>query len=440
MAVVIEYPFTEDYCHAIAAWCVTTPDYWAAIGTHLVPAGVESAGARTVLNAVRALTDASGGASPSSWLQVHEYLTELHSSGDLKKAKLREAVQLVEEGLDLIKDADLDAQIKQDALRVQYEHRRAALEKHAEGFYNTGEISGLIDALDEAGRVGIRNRQTGVQLAELVRRKRSQKRPLTLDILGLPELVAIMDGEVTIGSQVVFVGGPGSGKSMALSQAAAHASLDGWNVAIATLEVNEDIWSARYIGAVLRMNAKMIQSGDVHVLDRVEDELEDLDPLMGEVTFGYFDPGVTSVDQVLTWVADEEKRLGVTFHVLVCDYADKLVAETSGKKADGQYVEMKTVYERLRIWAERKRRWCLTASQAKGKSRNNPKAKLNVEDGADSMHKGRVTDVMLGINTTVTDDETTTVITVAKNRNGAGLDQSTQPLPVGFENGRLTDA
>lgn len=437
---VIEYPFTEDYCHAIAAWCVTTPEYWSAIGTHLAPVGLSSEAARTVVNAVSALTEASGGMSPTSWLQVHEYLTELHSAGDLKKAKLRAAVQLVEEGLGLIENADLDAQIKQDALRVQYEHRRAALEKHAEGFYNTGEISGLMDALDQAGRIGIRTQHVGLGPKQLLARKRSTKKPQTLDVLGLPELVAIMDGEVAIGSQIIFLGGPGAGKSMALSQAAACAAMDGRNVAVVSLEVNTDIWSARYFGALLRMNVKLIQSGAARVLDTVESELDDLDPILGEITFGYLDPGVTSVDQVLAWVEDEEKRLGVTFEVLVCDYADKLIASTDSKKDQGQYVEMKGVYERLRIWAERKRRWCVTASQSKAKSRNNPKAKLNVEDGADSLHKGRVTDVMLGINTTVTDDETTTVITVAKNRNGAGLDQSTQPFAVGFENGRLTDA
>jgi len=113
------------------------------------------------------------------------------------------------------------------------------------------------------------------------------------------------------------------------------------------------------------------------------------------------------------------------------DYADKLKATRNVN----EYTAMRQVYEDLRVWAEREKRWLVTASQAKARTKDTKKRR-DVEDAADSMHKARVCDVMLTLSVTGEDPSREVSVFVAKNRLGRSR-FTVGPMPTDFGMGRL---
>jgi hypothetical protein len=99
---------------------------------------------------------------------------------------------------------------------------------------------------------------------------------------------------------------------------------------------------------------------------------------------------------------------------------------------------MRDVYEGLRLFAVERNMWCWTASQSKAKGKDKgSKHNRDVESLADSMHKGRVADLVVTLN--VNDDGNEVTMFVAKNRTGKSR-FAIGPLPTDFALGRMVVA
>ena len=148
----------------------------------------------------------------------------------------------------------------------------------------------------------------------------------------------------------------------------------------------------------------------------------------------YFTPGVTTVEDVQTWVQDCESQVDARCEVLVIDYADKMSA--GGRKdSEGTYASMGTVYEGLRILAEQRDAWAWTASQPQRGHKG--RRVIDTDDLADSQHKARVTDLLITANREEEDGDVQLKWFVAKNREGKSRGM-VGPLPADWAHGRAS--
>lgn len=426
----VDYGLSADYC-AVCAAMLTRTGWWARLGRHIDPQGL-SGGATAVYWVARKLPH------PVTSLSLKEALQQYANDGVLSPQAAQDGVEALVAGAEILEDTDIsvDEAIAVVSPVVRSEHRRQLLERGVEQFAQGADLSDLGAQLATIEHIGETDAQADEGCVEDIADVLGNRGRVRRMTLGIPEL-DIRLGGVPCGTETVFVGGPGDGKSMALSQVAAHAVEHlGLNVAIITLEIPTHTWNARLGAALTGVPTEMLTQASPPVLAKVRAKLAEIGPGMGASTTRYATPQATTVSEVLEWVAQLERAWRAPVDVLVIDYADKLAPE--GKKEQAStYEGARQVYERLRIWAAENNRWVITASQAKTRGKDR-KRKRDVEDAADSMHKARVCDLMVTLNADEgPNGERQVSLYVAKNRLGEAH-FSAGPLTTAFDCGRLT--
>ena len=400
----------------------------------MLPAGLDRPEAQLLQRLMAEHSTAYGDVAPSP-LSLRETLLQQVNAGTIKLSAQRDAQTFLEQGLALIEDTGITAEEASAvaATSVIKEHQRIALEKSVDAFSKGEDLLALSEQIVSIQAIGIAAKAESVDFVNLMDRIATQRRVRRIDT-GIDDLDMRLGG-IQAGTETVFVGGPGAGKSVVLSQVSAHAMLLGLNVLIATLEVSTNTWSARLFGALTGTPVTPISDANPQALQHVKEELLDLAPLLGHAAISYFTPQATTVSELLKWVQLHERKWRQPVDVLVVDYADKLAPENK-KDTGSSYEGMREVYEKLRVWAEQRGSWVFTASQAKGRGQNNKTYRLDVDDCSDSMHKSRVCDLMITLNVIETNGEREVSLFVAKNRLGESR-FTVGPLPVAFEVGRL---
>ena len=432
---VVNYGLSDEYEQVTAAMLCRSPDFWKRVGRFMKSGGFRNEEAALIHSVVQAHVEQTN-VPPESWLTVREVLLRAVNDGSVDPKAARHAKVFVEQGFDLVEDAGItvDDAVSVVSVPVRSEEERLLLDRAVSRFGKGADIAELSNEFGRLGTIGVVAREEGVELEDAVDDIANRRKQRRTD-LGIDELDMRLGG-IEAGSQTVIVGGPGDGKSMALSQMAAHALNCSLNVAIATLEVSRNNWQARLLAAVLGLPSRALQDGIPQTLAKAKVELQNVLPVLGRCNIAYFTPGATTVSEIFDWVKVTERSWGERVDVLVVDYADKLAPDGKQDKAN-TYHSMNMVYEKLRIWAEQSGAWMFTASQSKSRASNDRKRKRDVDDASDSMGKSRVCDVMLTLNTVETDGDREVTIFVAKNRNGEAR-FSVGPLMTDFENGRLT--
>jgi KaiC/GvpD/RAD55 family RecA-like ATPase len=294
----------------------------------------------------------------------------------------------------------------------------------------------VVDLLNRAQRIGACDSSTGTTVGpasfDVILRMREVQRMRT----GIMELDDILDGGYVRGTETVFLGDTGGGKSMALVQSASSAALQGFIACYATLELPVPIVLAR-----LKANLTGVPTNDIlyddAAAERSKVRLAEIQVAgFGGIVVKEFTPKATTPDDLFRWVRDVEREIGRDVDVLVVDYADKLAVpkQAESGKEKGEYAGQLLIYEGLRVWATTNRRWVITASQA-SRSKDRTK-KLDTSDVADSLHKVRVADLVITLNPR--GEENDQMISFgAKNRLGKGR-ASVGPLPTEFACARVS--
>lgn len=425
----VGYGFDAEFEKVLAAYCARSRPFWGRIGRAVDPAQLADPVARRLIEACAAIASDTG-AGPGSTVIAVQRLRRWQADGKLDKASVLAVLDLLED----VEDnglPDEDAVSAEAAPILQRHAQQEALKGALAQFGQKGDLAPALSALAAASRIGVADTSLGTTLgapafAAIAAANRTQRLPT-----GISELDVELEGGLPRGSLGLIAAGTGGGKSMALNHIAAWALAEGRFVCFATLELSEARALARLKAALLSVPITDLLEGRDRVAQRRFGKVANK---LGVCFTRYFTPGMTTVQDVETWVKDCERQVNARCEVIVVDYADKMSA--AGRKADdNDYKAMGTVYEGLRILAEQRDAWCWTASQPQRGSRGNKF--IDTDDLADSQHKARVTDLLITANRRELEGTVSLEWFVAKNREGRSRGH-VGPLPQDWVHGRAS--
>jgi len=326
-----------------------------------------------------------------------------------------------------------------------------AVELAIEAIGHQRDFSQVSKLIDKSERLGKANTSIGVGL-ESAFEEISTIRQLPRLRCGIPELDGALEGGPELGTSFIYLGSSGDGKSVMLVQSAAEALIQGYNVAYATLEISVPRTFARLIANITGVPINGILNGSRHLAEeryeKINRWLDNRDRPLGMFRIEEFPANDTTIADIKAWVERIEKETGKKIHVVVIDYLDRCTLAKSKLQKDS-YTNMLLVYEDFRRWMDDPdskdiKRWGLSASQAvrrnSGQRKTKPNRKgsgpklLDIDDGADSQNKVRVTDGMVTLNVSFDGKEITFFI--GKNRHGNARAQ-VGPLPTAWACGRI---
>lgn len=430
--------FTPDSEAAVVYLACARPNFWSAAGAELVPEMLADKVAQLTLNAAKALA-LEFGAPPSAhavvqrlnrWREQGQHkVTHEHVVGAAKLlANGEDAADLIGEDF-LLSECVAVVRKHLQKLHAQYAIERVSKDddEHAEKIDNV---------LDRLRVLGISKAAQGGFLdtddPDAADASVAARKGIPRIDLGIHDLDVRLEG-VGAGQLVTVVGVTGAGKSLFLAQSAGAALLQGKCVAFVSLEIDKESAYTRIVaGMTGHPTREFAQYGGplayTQALGASRTERFASGLPFGRMVVEQFTAQSTTVSDLKKWAA----RLPFTPHVVVVDYGDLLSSES--KKSDSSYLAMRDVWEALRLWAASEKIWIYTAAQMKARDSKGKKTRADTDAAADSMHKGRITDVMLTLN--MNEDFSEVDIFVAKNRHGASR-FPTGPLPTHFEYGRL---
>lgn len=425
------YWFDPGFERAVVTLCCCRPRFHGRIGHALDPECLELAEAKLALRAAHAVAKGAG-RGPDNLVIVLQRLRQWMGDGRVTLEEIQAVADLFDEAesarlpTEEAAVAELAPVLRK---RLQGDLVRMAMEEYAAGGGQDGSFAKTARLLHRATTLGDADTSVGVRLGsgsyeEIERVKGLERRPL-----GILELDQALSGGQRRGSLLVYVGGPGGGKSMAMSHGAAHDIRSGLFAAYATLEVPVPDVLAR-----VKANLTGVPINAILEEPRCVEQALAAVPL-GPFVVQEFTPLATTLDDIAAWVEALEEQEGRRVDVLYVDYGDKLgVPKTAGKDGEHGYTAGRVIFEGLRVYANEGHRggkiWVVTGCQAT-RSKDKRK-KIQLDDMADSMHKARVADLVVTINP----DEEQLAWFIAKNRYGKA-NLTVGPLPHDFECGRV---
>lgn len=380
------------------------------------------------------------GRGPSSTLLVIQRLRRWLDKGDVTQEQAFDVVNYFEDAEDAgLPPEDEAADEVAPILRqiAQQNAVRLAIDKSSgkpDQFFQQ-----MRKVVESGERLGAADTSTGIKIGqdsfEEIRRLRRIKRLPT----GIMELDVELSGGLSRSALGVVVGGAGDGKSMFLSHVAAHAMYEGQNVVYATLEIPEGEVLARIKANLTHVPIEAIVSDQA--MDIAKERLSTLTtrvtgdgaPALGFGIVKEFPAYQTVVADINEWIRTCETTEGKKVDLICIDYADRMGGGQVNGKDVGDYTAMRIVYEGLRQIAVDRECFLWTASQTtrahKDRKRN------DVNHMSDSMHKGRIADLVVSLNVCGEGDEDIEFF-VAKHRTGKGK-VTVGPLPHDFAHGRV---
>ena len=351
-------------------------------------------------------------------LDVFKIKTQEESSDILKTSivdNLREVFKYVESD-------DLDF-VKEESLKFckNQEIKKAIMD--SVDLLKRGQYEDIKKRIDEAMKAGA-DKDIGYEyLLGIAERYTDNVRntmptcwPLINDLAG---------GGFGKGELVIFVAGPGGGKSTAMMNIGAHILKKGLRVVHYTMELTEAYVSQRYDAIITGIATQNLK---YHIED-IETELK---KITGELIVKYYPTKTASVSSLKAHM-DKLILQGKKPDIVIVDYADLL--RGSGKSGrDALHQELENIYEDLRGLAGEYEVPVFTASQA-----NRSSAESDIITGeqvASSFAKIMIGDFVISLSRKVTDKIAGTGRWyVIKNR--FGPDGLTLPSRLNMSNGRI---
>jgi hypothetical protein len=401
-----QYGFTRAFELAVLRHLVLEPRVWGQVGGSIEPDALGSEEAKLLAKAVAAIA-AETGRGPGSGTLVVQRVARWRHEGRVTHEQVMAVSDLVDELEDWENPPPVDGVVHELVPVLQERRNREAVRMAMKRVATRDDLTDVIEHLQATSRLGTTQAVTGVELGPdalaVVRNLRQTDRLRT----GILELDTELGGGPPISSLSVAMGGSGDGKSMLLCHMAGSALMGGFNVLVATLELNDGQWLARLMANLTGIPIDTIIEGSME--RDCAHRLGDL-PL-GRCEVGHWAPEVTRVADLMEWVDQVEQRKGWKADLLVVDYADLL-----GHSKMRDYEGMREVYSGLREeFAVKRHGWVWTACQSRRKAKGG-KEKQGADDGADSQHKIRVSDLWIVLR--MSEDGSEIEYYVAKNRGG----------------------
>lgn len=412
------YAFLPDFQAVLATALCSRPTLFGRIGIHLEPSCIELVPARLAISAAKDMEHAVG-MGPSNLLQALQWLRRLMDEGRCTSDEIASVNAMFDDATDRIGMLD-DAAIC--ALVVPVLKRRmqfdAATRMTAAITTRSDSFEPICDTLQKSLRVGETDLSIGF-VANMTARdsvilERAARRTKATGILPLDDA---MGGGLSEGTQTIFLGRSGSGKSMSLIHCTATFAMAGMHVAYATLELEPYVVYARLLANMTCIPINTVL--DLGLTGVVKNRMDAVKQRgFGNISLRSFEARSATHLELIDWTNRIEQHSGKPVDCLVVDHLDKLaIPKSATTHYTNKYDAFEIITEGLRVWASSGKRWNLTATQAKreeksGRGKHQP-AMLTQEDVCDSLNKVRVADVVITINGTKVIDWY-----IAKNRHG----------------------
>lgn len=410
------YELAPDFERVVAIMAGTMPKFYGAVGHALQLDAIDQPACKTVIKAAMAVAKDQGH-GPNSEVVLMQRLYRWRSEGSVTQDEINDVIDLFLDAPKLPPPNDVIAELAPVLRRrMQSDAVRVAMDEYT----RKGDFQVVTKIIAAASRIGSHDVSLGTRLGmasfdEIARIRHLDRLPLGIDELDLG-----LGGGPPRGTLSAFVGGPGGGKSMMLSHSSAYSLASGLFVLYATLELSQAVVLARVMANLTGQTIDSIMTGDDAVTRRM---IMDMYPILGTFIVKDFPAKATTMQDIRQWVKECEESEGFPVDVVVIDYADKLKSHNRDDK--NEYASMGTVYEDMRLFMFETAKWGLTGSQAKGKAAKEKRRRIEIDDLADSMNKGRVLDLCVSINP-LGDEELE--YAVVKNRNGKA-NFTVGPLP-----------
>lgn len=395
------------------------------IGTSLDPERMPTASARLALRAAKAIFTEIGNGPPNFGV-VLQRLRRWQSDGKIKASDISAVDELFDMGSDF-GPSDDEALVNEVLPILRKSIHRNAIDTATREYANPqGDPGAALRVLDQIHRLGTQDKSLGITVGNAVAERLVKFANIHRLPTCIPELDDILRGGVARGTETIFLGETGAGKSMALIQMTTSAASQMQSVCYASLELEEEWIEARILSNITGIPSEdmMRKGADPGIYAECEEMMGKLGAAeFGRITVRTFPAGTTSPKDIFEWVSDVEEATGVPVSVLVVDYADKCASsqKKTGKWEESAYIRNGLVYEEFRVWASKNKKWLFTASQTKrgqNAKRSKVGAVIDTDDAADSLDKMRVGDLIISIN--LSEDRQTAVLFIAKNRHGDG--------------------
>ena len=282
--------------------------------------------------------------------------------------------------------------VEQAAPVLRRDLEKKALVKAMELHGSRRELDQAVEMLQTARAVGKVDRSHGLKLGAgalgAIRRLRAVDRLST----GVPELDCQIGGGLPRANVLCWSAKAKGGKSFALTGMAADALQRGLFVVLATLELSEELQTARLMAALTGIPIDAILDGTADA--DVELALEALAPSLGIFRVKFFPAKVTTVPTMAAWISEVEAEEGCVADVFLCDYID-LAASSNRAHVSSHDIQEQSASD-FRLYVVGRQLWGGTASQPRRADSKDSKSKpIDIDDLAGSMGKARVFDALV---------------------------------------------
>lgn len=434
------YGFDPAWERALTFMACSRPLFWGRVAHAVDPDELGAAPAKLAFTIAGVLFREMG-RGPEKPLAVIQRARGMYVDGKVT----HEEVLALAEYFDAAEDAGL---LSEEALAnelvplLKKRMHKQAVHTAAEDVRHDRDLTKTQALIDKANRLGEVDESLGVSLdPDALLDELARLQDLEYLALGVTELDIRLDGGLRKGCLGVVLGGPGAGKSMLLSHIAANALRSGYFVAYATLELEAVDVTARVAANLTGLPTRALMRDSRAVAPRLREAL--VPTKYGIWQAHYFAPLATTFPDVTSWVEELERRHGRPIDLLITDYGDKLGAPKTASKGEKEssYGTGRAVFEPMRHYAVGHKGgpiWHWTASQATRKrdksGSGQSKRHLTLDDVADSMHKVRVPDMVIGIE--FNEAENQVLLGVLKHRHGEP-GARVGPYPGDFATGRV---
>lgn len=418
-----EYPFDPRFEQSVVALLVTSDRFWNRLGPFLEAERFKHKLAKLLVYEANEVFE-SAGKPPGSLSAVLQRLCARHDAGKLAMATIDLCVEYVLEADKVDPTVAVDSATAVIKRIKNQETLDSAFTVHAE----RGSMSDIAAKFQSIENIGVVDMSLGCDMESLgedIDKAGTIARLPT----GFRGLDSGMGGGIPRGEFWFYLAGDKIGKSMQLTQTASIGCELGMFVACVTLELEVNKWRARVMATATGVPSQdIIEHGSKSIALETWGLRRKEADLFSRNTFRIqkFPGHQTPPSAVFDWVSRIEERETRAVDVLVIDYADKL----TGKASDSDYIQMRDVYESLRQYAEDNHKWVISASQAQRIELGVMPSKIHC---ADSQHKSRVADGMIGL-TRYEDEDNQVAAKVVISRN-VGDGYSDGPTPNGFAYG-----
>jgi replicative DNA helicase len=259
-----------------------------------------------------------------------------------------------------------------------------------------GKFDEVETAIKRASEVGVVETEEGYSYFDTIEERRSYREDLVSGKIaksGITTGIEILDAILYHGGWgrkelSIFMGGPKSGKTMALIDSARAACFAGHNVLYVTLEVSAKIIAERLDANISEIALGALNTNSAEVAARVDTARK------GSGIFRIHEfPTGSLAPKALTRLIHHYKAKGTTFDLVVVDYADLM---TPNNRTNDTIDNSKQIYIGLRAIAQMENVAMLSATQTNRDGFQ--QAVQRMEHVSEDINKARIVDLLISIN------------------------------------------